>query len=180
MMMRKRDQSGQALLEMALILPIMVVFLLGITDFSRAIYYREVTMNLAGEGSSLALRGASLITTASTIMTQSDINMSGLGCVIVTSVSSPTAGTYKISGQAISSPCNTGASQIGACSPDGSGNCTGSATIPTYVQYVFAHSTNTTVYVTEVYYKFNYLTAIGFWLKNSNILPPRLYSVAYY
>ena len=176
----KRDQSGQALLEMALILPIFVIFVLGVTDFSRAIYDREVTTNLAGEGSSLALRGSTLITTAATIMAQTDINMNGLGCVIVTSVNSPDGTSFKITGQAISTPCNTGSSQIGSCQADHNGNCTGSASVPSYVRTVLQANSSTTVYVTEVYYKFNYITSIGLWLKSNNILPARLYSVAYY
>lgn len=176
---QERGQSGQALLEMALILPLFVVFLLGLVDFTRAIYDRQVTMNLAGEGSSLALRGTSLSDTAAALMTESDINMSGSGCVIVTTVNSPNGTSFKVTGQAISSPCNTGSSQIGSCTPV-AGSCTGSATVPPYVRTVLTNSSSTTVYVTEVYYKFSYVTAISYWLHNQNILPSQLYSVAYY
>jgi Flp pilus assembly protein TadG len=92
MQVLKRDQSGQALLEMALVVPMMLVFLLGIVDFSRAAYDREVTTNLAGEGSSIASRGlsggvglqANLAATAALVITDagSDVNMATYGCVI--------------------------------------------------------------------------------------------------
>jgi len=38
----KRDNSGQALLEVSLLLPLLAVLVLGIVDFSRAIYDAEV------------------------------------------------------------------------------------------------------------------------------------------
>ncbi len=116
-------------------MPMLLVFVLGIVDFTRAIYDYEVITNLSGEGSSAASRGTALATAVSTIMNYagSDINMTSNGCVIVTAVSSPDGTSYKIgtNGQAKSTPCNSGTSRIG-CAPPTSG-C-GNATIPSQVQ----------------------------------------------
>ncbi len=91
----RRNASGQALLEFALVMPMLLVFVLGIVDFSRAIYDYEVITNLAGEGSSTASRGNTLAATVGTIMQYagSDINMLSNGCVIATSVNSPSGTT---------------------------------------------------------------------------------------
>src|ERR1700755_796790 len=105
----RRNNSGQALLELALVLPMLMVFVLGIVDFSRAIYDYEVITNMSGEGSSAASRGTELAdaVTAVTTYAGSDINMASNGCVIITSVSSPDGTTYKVNnnGQARSTPC---------------------------------------------------------------------------
>jgi len=175
----KRDNSGQALLELAFVVPMLLVFVFGLVDFTRAMYDLEVITNLAGEGSSQASRGTTLINTAASVMTDADINMNSDGCVIVTSVNSPSSGSYKVTGQVSSSPCNSGTSKIGQCTPVG-GVCTGSATVPSQVQTVLSASTNITIYVTEVTYNFSPVTPIGAFLHKSNWLPSQLYRAAYY
>jgi Flp pilus assembly protein TadG len=175
----RRNNSGQALLELALMMPMLLIFVLGIVDFTRAVYDYEVITNLSGEGSSAASRGNALQATANTIMTYAgnDINMNTNGCVVLTTVNSPSAGSYKVTGQAISSTCNTATSRIG-CAPPASG-C-GNATVPLQVQQVLQNSPSQTVYITEVFYKFTAITPIGFFLHNSNLLPSQLYSASYY
>ena len=180
MRMFKRDQSGQALIELALLLPILAVMLLGVVDFSRAIYDEQVITNLAGEGSNLASRGTTLTDTAAAVVTDSDLNMSADGCVVVTSVDSPTTGTYQVTGQAKSSPCNGGTSQIG-CYPISPTCQSTSATVPAGVQSVFASApSGYTVYITEVYYNFSPATSLGAFMHSSSVLPSRMYAVAYY
>ena len=45
----RRDQSAQALLEIAFLLPMLSVLVLGTVDYSRAIYDEQVMTNLAGK-----------------------------------------------------------------------------------------------------------------------------------
>src|SRR5664279_1586514 len=91
------EESGQALVELSLGLVILCVFVFGIIDFGRAIYEVEVMKNLVGEGSSMALCGTSLATTAQTVATYAgaNVNINTLGCVIVTAVTN-SAGTIVI------------------------------------------------------------------------------------
>lgn len=176
----KRDQSAQAILEMAFILPILCVMVLGVVDYSRAIYDTEEITNLAGEGASLASRGSTLQEAANAVIADSDLNMASYGCAIVTSVDNPSSGTYQVSGQASSSTCNSAKSQVG-CVQGTPGCKNNNATVPTAVQNVFASApSGYTVYVTEVYYNFNAATGLGSFLHGSGMLPSQMYAIAYY
>ena len=75
------EESGQALVEVALALVLLCVFVFGVIDFGRAIYNVEVMKNLVGEGSSMASRAGgatSLATTATAVVNNAgtDINLS--------------------------------------------------------------------------------------------------------
>lgn len=178
----QRGSAGQALLEIALLLPMMCTFVFGIVDFSRAIYDKEVMNNLVGEGSSLASRATSLPDTVAIVLLDagSDLNMAANGCVIVTSViPTSNATTFTITGQAKSATCNSGTSHLGCVPPPSS--CTGSTTsLPPDVAAVIFENPNFTGYITEVFYNFQPVTPIGAFLKNNNLLPTQLYSAAYY
>jgi Flp pilus assembly protein TadG len=173
----QRNNSGQALVELALIMPMLMIFVFGIVDYTRALYDQEVITNLAGEGSSMASRATPLAETVTAVWSDADIDMTDNGCVIVTSVSSPSSGSYKVTAQSQSTICNSPPSKIGCAPPPSS--C-GNATIPTLVQTVIQSSTNPTVYITEVYFKFTPVTPVGSFLHTSNFLPSQLYAVAYY
>lgn len=179
----QRDKSGQALLEFAFVLPMLCIFLLGVVDYGFAIYQAEVITNLAGEGSSLASRSdaTNIQAAANTVMIDSDLNMTTYGCAIVTSITSPSAGTYKITNQVKSSPCNiTASSKIGCYST--TGGCSGNnATVPQGVQQALTGGVSgATIYGTEVFYNYNYITSIGSLLHGTGTLPSQLYAAAYY
>jgi hypothetical protein len=53
--MMRGDRRGQALVEFALILPILVLLLVGIFDFGRAIYAYSTVNNAARQGARLAI-----------------------------------------------------------------------------------------------------------------------------
>jgi hypothetical protein len=53
--MRRRDQRGQSLVETALVLPILLVILMGIFDFGRAIFAFNAVSNSAREAARVAI-----------------------------------------------------------------------------------------------------------------------------
>ena len=55
-MKMNKEESGQALVELAFAFVLLCTFVFGIIDFGRAIYDVEVMKNLVGEGSSMASR----------------------------------------------------------------------------------------------------------------------------
>lgn len=55
MLKRRQDQQGVTLVEFALITPIVVLILLGIFDFGRAIYQYNTLSHLAREGARFAI-----------------------------------------------------------------------------------------------------------------------------
>jgi len=182
-MTRKRNESGQALIEIAVLLPLLAIFALGIVDVSRAAYDAEVIKNLSGEGSNLASRGTTPANTVTAVINDSDIPLSSSGCVIVSAVTCTTNSSgqctgYVITGQAISAQCNGNSSRVG-CYP-ASQTCTASATVPTQVQTVLSTVPGYTVYATEVFFDYTSVTDLGNFLTTNNWLPTHLYSAAYY
>ena len=79
--------SGQASMEFALIVGLMLVLLCVVIDFSRAISYLQVMAGLSREGSNLASRGTSLPASAAAVIAgATPLNLGRNGEVIVTSV----------------------------------------------------------------------------------------------
>lgn len=172
-------EGGQALVELSIAAATLCVFVFGIIDFGRAIYDVEVMHNLVGEGSSMALRGTDLATTATTVATYAgaDISISSSGCVIVTAVTN-VSGSLVITGQASHGglACT---SKVGCLS--GQGGCVSSnASIPaTAATALLAEASGTSLYATEIFYSYTAVTPLPA-LLGSNALPSTLYSVAYY
>lgn len=158
--------TGQALVEFAISAAMMLTLLFGLIDFGRAIYCEEIITNLTGEGSSMASRGTSLTNTAAAVVAASGpLALDSDGQVIVSSVFNNN-GKIQLSGQA--SQGGIGAtSRVGVV-------IGGNASVPAVV----VPQVNQTIYVTEVFYKFQTITPIGNFL--TPLLPSRLYDVAYY
>ena len=177
------EESGHALVELALVLVMLCIFVFGAIDFSRATYDVEVMKNLAGEGSSMASRGVSPTDTASKVVTYagSDLNMSTKGCVIVTAVSCQTnpcnGGPSNLQVTAQAKQCGiTASSKVGCLK--GQGSCNSSnAVLPSNA--ALALQLNQSLYVTEVFYTYRAVTPIPGFLGNG-ALPSQLYSAAYY
>jgi len=160
------NDSGQALVEFAISATMMLILVFGLVDFSRAIYIQQVITNLTGEGSSMASRGTSLAATATAIVAASDLNLKTSGQVIVSSVFNNN-NKIQLSGQ-------VSQGGLGATSLIGS-VIGGPATLPATV----VPQLNQTVYVTEVFYKYQPITPVGN-LLTKVVLPKKLYDVAYY
>ena len=172
------EESGQALVELALAFVLLCVFVSGIIDFGRAIYDVQVMKNLVGEGSMMASRSSSAATTVQNVANYagSDLNISTQGCVIVTSVTN-NSGSLQVTGQASQGgiACT---SKVGCLS--GQGSCgNSSATLPAAaVTALSAEPTGSSLYVTEIFYTYNTITPISALLGQS--MPSQFYSVAYY
>lgn len=52
----RRKQVGQSVVELAFVLPLLVLFILGVADLSRAIHAYNAIVNLSREGANLAAR----------------------------------------------------------------------------------------------------------------------------
>lgn len=177
-----RGESGQALIEFAVASVMLIVLIFGVIDFCRAIYLRQVLVNLSRETANLEARGSG--TTTMDIMTNA-LNAaitealplalnSSTGMVIVTAVTnfnSKGTAQYTISQQ------YTAGSLAGAISRIGSSTNVGNkATLPTTGgTYLPA---NRTVYVAEIYYKFVPITPVGNFIKA--VLPTQFYDAAYF
>jgi Flp pilus assembly protein TadG len=162
----RADDSGQALVEFAISATMMLILVFGLIDFSCAIYIQQVITNLTGEGSSMASRGTSLAATAAAIVTDSDLNLNTSGQVIVSSVFNNN-NKIQLTGQ-------VSQGGLGAKSLIGS-VIGGLASLPATV----VPQLNQTVFVTEVFYKYQPVTPIGS-LLTKVVLPKKLYDVAYY
>lgn len=83
-----RSRSGQSLVELALVLPLLVALLLGVIDLSRVIYAKNTITNLSREGANLAARtqiDAEEIMT-SLANTAKPLAMAGNGMMCITEV----------------------------------------------------------------------------------------------
>jgi len=173
------EDSGQALIELALAAAILCLFVFGIVDFGRAVYDVEVMQNLAGEGSSMASRGVAPLKTAQTVVSYAgqDLSMSTMGCVIVTAVTNTGSvnNPLQVTGQG--SVCNIAASSKVGCVKGVSGCASSNATLP--AEASAALQANQSLYVTEIFYTYNTITPVMNVL-GSNVLPGQLYGAAYY
>ncbi len=177
-----KEESGQALVELALALVMLCVFVFGIVDYGRAIYDVEVMKNLVGEGSSLASRGTPVSNAATTVANDagSDLNIATYGCVVVTTVSG-TPQALVTAQSATGGICGSNPSRIGCL--QGQPGCPGGnsyATIPqAAINALAGEPANSYIAVTEVFYNFTAITPIPALLGNG-VLPNQMYSVAYY
>uniref|UniRef100_C6E408 TadE family protein n=1 Tax=Geobacter sp. (strain M21) TaxID=443144 RepID=C6E408_GEOSM len=52
----RRNQAGQSVVELAFVLPLLILFILGVADLSRALHAYHAIVNLSREGANLATR----------------------------------------------------------------------------------------------------------------------------
>ena len=175
-----RDESGQAFVEFAIVTVMLMVLIFGAIDFGRAIYMRQVLVNLSRETANLEARGVG--TTAGEIMSNAlsaaiqealplALNSSN-GYVVVTAVTNYGA-HYSISQQYNAGSLSGAASRVGTATNTGN-----TAILPATAGSILP--ANRTVYVAEVFYKFVAITPVGNFILRGGILPTRFYDAAYF
>jgi Flp pilus assembly protein TadG len=173
-----RSENGQALVEFSLITVALLVLIFGAIDFGRAIYLRQVMINLSRETANLEARGSG--STTQDIMTNAlnaaiqeglpTLNLNSVtGMVIVTAVTNFGAG-FRVSQQYIAGTLAGAASIAG---PNGSNT---TAHLPSTAASILP--ANRTVYVAEIYYEFFPITPVGNFIKV--VLPKKFYDAAYF
>ncbi len=167
------SESGQAALEFAVVVPIMLLLFFALVDFGRAIYDMEVMSGLSRQGSNLASRGTDLTSAVQAVLSgDSPLNLNQNGKVIITSV------TNQVNTSGCSGLCITGQESLGGISQNsrigtGVGN---SATVPAAAATML--QPNQTIFITEVFYSFHPVTPIANVLHI--VMPSTLYQAAYF
>jgi len=115
------EDFGQAVMELAISAPLLLILVMGVFDGARAIYYVEVAKNLTSEGSSMASRGTSVLQTAQTVVTDAGTNlaMGTKACVIVTAVlnNGNPSNNFQVTAQSTQLGACTGLSSKIGCFP---------------------------------------------------------------
>ncbi len=188
------NDSGQALVEFGLIVPLLLIFLFAAIDFGRVLNQMQVVAQLTRQGSNLASRdetcaaGTGLTPPMDTltcagqavIAGESGLDIGSYGKVIITAVQNTASDNtkppvYQIAGQ-YSQGGLSAASKIG----------TGIGTVVTgKMPAVFAAGitplqASQSTFITEIYYTFTPLTPIGRLTNNVINMPTTLYNYAYF
>jgi Flp pilus assembly protein TadG len=172
-----RHESGQALVELSLVTLLLVSLTFGLIDFYRALYEKEVLVNLSREAANEAARGTGTTTlqiisnaVASVASSSEPFTLNATttnGLLIVTAVTNYNSG-YVIS-QQVKEGKLVASSKIGS-------TVGGAATLPTETTPIL--QANHTVYVAEIFYAYSPITPIGKLIKAA--LTNRFYDVAYF
>jgi Flp pilus assembly protein TadG len=164
--------SGQAAVELAFTLVLLLVLICGSIDFGRALNDVQTMADLTRQGSNLASRGTTLPEAAAAVISgQSGLDLANNGVVIITSVVN-NGNVFTISGQASQG-------RLSQSSKIGTGVGTNvTRTLPAAAENSLQNGQ--TIFVTEIFYAFAPLTPIGTLTKNAINLPSTLYNSAYF
>jgi hypothetical protein len=164
---RARRGRGSALLELALVAPILVFLLFGMIDFGRALLARHAITSLSREAANLESRGTTFPDTLQAILQSSgSLDLAGHGYVVLTAVTRDGNGNLRITQQEAAGG-HPAPSRVGTLGG-------GPVTLPNSgVPLV-----NQTLYVAEVFLDFAPVTPIGSMLGST--LPSSWYDVAFF
>lgn len=176
---RLKDERGNALVEMAICMPVFLILIFALIDFSQRILDQQMMSAITRQGSDLASRSQivngttadplGLQTIVSALVTQGNaLNIGTNGRIILTAVSDVNGAPQIIDQQ-------ESATGISVTSSIGSGNGN-PATMPSAAST--ALSTGHTLFVTEVFYSYSPMTPIGKFMKASPA--GTLYEAAYF
>ena len=170
------------MIELALIMPILLLLFLAVADFSRAILFNNLLINLSREGANLASRTAqnSQFIIDALIHTSAPLEMSSRGIIFLSRVKGVDGGSGTVISvveeqyRSVAGDASL-LSRLWHCSNwEGTGKCTlPAAASARVVTLPFTLELGYEVHVAETIYTYNPLT--NFFLKSS----PQLYSVTY-
>lgn len=168
--MKQSSRSGQALVEFAISFVMLLTLLFGLIDFGRAIYTRQIMVNLSREAANLASRGTSLSNTFDAVRTSAlplDIDTKGyvILSVIFRDTNSVAVVTNQLAGGGLQTGSRVAAGGVGTTPVLPATN----PALPLPKQML---------YVAEIYYGFAPVTPVGRLLNLA--LPSKLYDVAYF
>lgn len=145
--------DGQALVEFVFMTVMLLVMVFGLIDFGRAIYDRQILINLSREAANLSSRGTSLQETEQAIiLSAAPLDMVADGCIILTVVERDDEGVVTIVEQTRSNGGISPPSQVGA----GTGTV---ASLPRTAVEIPPRGEK--LYVAEVYHRYEPVTPLG-------------------
>ena len=161
-------QSGQAMLEFAIVATLGLTLVFALVDFGRALNYMQVMIGLSRQGSNLASRGDTWSAAAQAVIAgDAPLDLNNSGEVIVTAVTNAAAGNI-VTGQVMQGHVTQG-SKIGTA-------VGGPASVPAAAAAML--QPGQTIFITEVFYSFQPITPIGNFL--NTVLPSTLYEAAFF
>lgn len=143
---------GIAIVEFAMVLPIMLVLMFGVVELGRAVLTRQVLLNVSREAANLASRGTSMGDAIGAVqVSAAPLDLPGRGYVILTEVRRDANNATRIH-QQMGLGATPEASRIGA----GIGNTANLPATPTPIP-----PPGFNLYVAEVFYHSDPITPLG-------------------
>ena len=182
----KSGEKGQAVVELALVLPLICLLLFGVFDYSRAIHAKSIITQMSREGANLVARPNTSLTGDDDTDFQnamyfiakdaSQLDMQHWGMMYITKVQYVASSNRMTVNVKV--PWNQGNSSLTSKLPAENNNVTASQ-----LGNINLSDANPVAYVVEVFYQYNSIFLkrqlnIG-WLV-VNPLSPKLYSVSYF
>jgi len=159
----RRRARGVAAIELALVLPVLLILALGVIDFSRAIQFNNVLVHLSREGANLSARTTETpdYILAALMDNAAPLDMNREGMMYITKLIGRPDGSARVDGQwrHSSKGKRTLASQVYAC-PSWSGSGSGTCNVPSNRTLRLAVNLldGETVYAVEALYDYTLLT----------------------
>ena len=144
---------GQAVMELAMIVVILAVMVMGMADYGRLFVTRQMMVVTSREGANLAARGTTLSNTISAMVAAAPAMRftNGYGTIIASSVGRNNSGVPTVTGQ-VKCGDTAYASRIGNLNATGNAVALPNSQLP---------SSNQTLYITEVFYPYAPATPVG-------------------